>query len=258
MAVDFTLAGEHSLATLALEKSRAAEDAGAKALGAVAWDGEDGAALRKDLSERYAGQTWLLLMLRGGDRVVVDLAGRARPGDWGQVHAFAGLAIAPNTRLRAYALLARLPRREQVDVMHEIFHAHDHMRPWASNYALSDSAVAEGESEFARAYAVFRGLAWRLWEGQRPVEETIEALDREGRKRGLEEEWQVLFLDYYGRNILGLYQNRANGMDIVRPLKQAVESSSHPMLALLRRRLEDIEARGKLDVMTLSDAWRIR
>jgi hypothetical protein len=244
IAVDFALAGEHALAALALAKGHEAREAGGRAISGAAFDDPG---LRRRLEERFAGQTWILLFLEGGDRLVVDLARRAPAGEaWAQVDTLAALTVAPATRRRAYALLDALPREIQVDVMHEVFHAQDGLRPWASNYAPDDAGEAAPEGRaFRAAYRVFRRLASRLWEGQRPVEQTLAALGRESREAGLDPEWVALFLSYYGKNMLGLYQSRPGG-EVVRLLQQAVADNPHPALEALRRRLDEVAARGHI------------
>jgi hypothetical protein len=253
VAADFALAGEYALADLALAKGREARATGGRALAGGVLDDP---AVRRRLSDHFAGQTWLLLFLEGGDRVVVDLARRTPAGEeWGQVDTLAALVVAPATRARAYALLGALPREVQVDVMHEVFRAQDRQRPWASNYAPDDdgagaAAAAEGR-EFRAAYRVFRGLASRFWEGQRPPAETLAALGRETREAGLDAEWEALFLSYYGKNLLGLYQNRGSGNEVVRLLDEAVRQNRHPALDSLRRRLDDVEVRGRIGTQSV-------
>jgi hypothetical protein len=244
IAADFALAGEHELASLALAKGRAAREAGGRAIAEAAWESPS---LRRRLSVRFAGQTWLLLFLEGGDRIVLDLARPTESGaDWGQVDTLAALLVAPATRARAYAMVDALPREVQVDVMHEIFHAQDRLRPWASNYAPDDGAADAPEGRaFRAAYRVFRRLASRFWEGQRPVDQTLAALARESREARLDAGWEALFLSYYGRNLLGLHQNRPVD-EVVPLLRQAVGERRHPALDVLRRRLDEVEARGRI------------
>ena len=239
LATDFALAGQTRLAELALRKSSEAAVRGAAALSAVSWSTPDGVALERRLSELFAGQTWLLLFLDGGDRAVLHLTrAAAAPGapDQGRVEALAALVVAPATRARAYGILDGLPRRAQVDVMHEIFRAHDHLRPWASSYTLDEDGAADGR-EFRRAYRVFRGLAARFWEGQRPVDQTLAALVREARSARLDPEWEALFLEYYGKNLIGLYRKRTPPPGMMRLLSQAVEENHHPALDAFRRML---------------------
>src|SRR5262249_34691332 len=149
---------------------------------------------------------------------------------------------------RAYAMIHTLPRKSQVDVMHEIFHAHDHVRPWASSYALDDD-MPEGR-ELRRVYRVFRALGSRFWEGQRPIDQTVAASARDVREAGLDPEWEALLLDYYGKNLLGIYQTREGKADMVRILAHAVGQNRHPALDPLRRRLEEM---GSLPVLRVTD-----
>ncbi len=99
--------------------------------------------------------------------------------------------------------------------------------------------------EFRSAYRVFRGLAARFWEGQRPVDQTLAALAGEARAAGLDPEWEALFLEYYGRNLIGVYQTRAGAPEMMRLLTRAVEENRHPALDALRRMI-DAEASERM------------
>jgi hypothetical protein len=127
--------------------------------------------------------------------------------DWGRTDLLAALMVAPATRVAAAAVASTLPRRAMVDVMHEVFHAHDNVRPWASSYVLEGIGEA---SELGRAYRVFRGLAWGLWEAARPQEEVLGALLRAAARERLDRAWVATFVDYYGRNALAVHQLRAD------------------------------------------------
>jgi hypothetical protein len=105
---------------------------------------------------------------------------------------------------------------------------------------------------------VFRGLGWRLWEGQRPPEEILAALRSEARRAGIDEAWQAALLSYCGRNLLGLHSHRPSGLDVVRALQAAFKESGHPSLASFRRRLDYIESQSRLDATTLADAMRMK
>src|SRR6185503_19163207 len=122
---------------------------------------------------------WLLLVLEGGDAPVLGVVASQKE-DWGRINVFAALVVNPKTRSRAIELLEALPQREQVDVMHEVFHAHDHLRPWASNYVLDG-----GDRAFVRVYGVFRSMAWGLWEGSRATEEVLSRAVEQARRAGL-------------------------------------------------------------------------
>lgn len=140
--------------------------------------------------------------------------------------------------------------------MHEVFHAHDHMRPWASNVDLGE-APAEAGAAFLRGYQVYRRAALRLWEAHRPIREILAALPGEARAAGLGAAWEAALIDYVGRNALGLYSHRASGFEVVGVVKEAARRSGHPSLDGLRRQLEYIEAQRRLDATTLADASRL-
>jgi hypothetical protein len=217
-AADLALSSEDDLARLAMEKRRKAAGEGARLLTGVDWSGAEGRRLLGALSGRFAGRIWLLLVLPGGDAPVLRLAGEAGRDDWGRTDALAALLVAPATRSAGLSLVGALPRRAQIDVMHEVFHAHDHQRPRASSYALDSAGELASRTEFARAYHVFRGLAWGLWEAARPQDETLGALLRAAAAERLDRGWVASLLEYYGRNVLGLHQLRSTGPAVAQAL----------------------------------------
>lgn len=236
-AVDFALSSDPDLAARAAEKQRRAAEDGAALLAAVDWSAPSGRQLLRRLSERFGGRNWLLLLLRGGDGVVLRLVSEAGKDDWGRINALAALTLSPSVRPAAMAILDGLPRRHQVDVMHEVFHAHDHQRPWASNYALEEA----DERAFSRAYRVFRGVAWGLWEGSRPAPEVLDALLARASRERLDRGWVVSFLEYYGRNALGLHAARADGRDFAYTLARWLGEHGFAELELYRTALETAE-----------------
>ncbi|EYF01592.1 hypothetical protein [Chondromyces apiculatus] len=258
--VDMALAGERRLSTAALARAEAAREAGREALAQVRWDSDAGAQLRQRLALEYGGRTWLLLFLDGGREVVLDLVDHGRRDDWGQVSALAALVLWPLTRPEGLAHVDRLSPRDQLDVMHEIFHAHDHLRPWPPNVELSappEMASDAPGTTFLRAYRVFRSAAFRLWEAQGSIAEMLDALPRATRDAGLDAGWEAALIDYTGRNAMGLHTLRPTGMEVVRSVKQAVLRSGHPSLDTLRRQLDYIEAQRALTASTLADASRL-
>lgn len=256
-AVDFSLAGERRLASLALETGKRAREGGKELLGGIRWKTPDGVALAQKLRSDYAGRFWLLLFLEGGEDVVLDLARHGDADDWGRISSAAALLLFPNTRIRAFQIVGKFSRREQVDVMHEIFHAHDHLRPWATNYEFEVPPDAPPPAlAFAHTYRVFRALAFRLWEGQRDPGETVDAFLNEAREAGLDAAWQAALIDYYARNVLGLYSQRNKGFEIMIALDRAIQQNPHPSLDTLRRQIAYIKGEGRLDARTLADAFR--
>ena len=257
-ALDFALAREYVLARDAVRAHERGVREGKAALAAIAWSGDDGALAAKKLSTEYGGRSWVLLALEGGDRVVMDLVKRGDREDWGRISAMAALVVWPGTRSKAVELVSRLSLPDQVAVMHEVFHAHDHMRPWASTFELDgtqvDGAAAAG---FLTAYRVFRGLAWRLWEAHRSVDETLAALDGEAAALQLDRAWGAALLEYYANNALGLFSQRPAGIAVVPPLRAAAEKNPHPALDPLRRRLGFLAEQAELDARAVADAMRI-
>ena len=256
---DFTLAGERRLALAAVATGKMAREEGEKALAAIRWSSEEGARIAKRIEVEYAGRSWALLFLKGGGDVVLDLTLRASRDNWGLINALGALVLFPETRARAIEATSTSSIRDQVDVMHEVFHAHDHLRPWATNFDLEAPPNASPSVlRFVRAYRVFRGVAFRLWEGQREVGETLAALREESRTAGLDRAWEAAILDYHARNVLGLYAQRPSGFDVVAALVQATRANADPSLDPLRKSLAAIEAEGRLDARTLADAFRMR
>lgn len=205
-AIGFGLTGARELAEAATERRRAAATAGEALLAGLDWDSPAGARVLDRLAGRYAGRSWLLLLLRGGDAPVLRLGGDEGQESWGRITLVSALLVAPETRARALGIVERFSPRQKIEVMHEVFHAHDHQRPWASNYALDGA----GEGEFSRVYGVFRGVAWGLWEGARPQEETLDAMLQEAERARLGRPWVEALVDYYGRNAVALHQPRAD------------------------------------------------
>jgi hypothetical protein len=256
-AVDFALAGERRLAALALETGKRARQGGKRLLDEIHWKTPDGEQLARRLRVDFAGRFWLILFLEGGEEVVLNLAKNSDADEWGRISAAAALLLYPNTRVPAFQIVGKFSRREQVDVMHEIFHAHDHLRPWATNYEFEVPADAGPAAQsFAHVYQVFRALAFRLWEGQREPGETVDAFLSEAREAGLDAAWQAALIDYYARNVLGLYSQRNKGFEIMAALDRAVQQNPHPSLDTLRRQIAYIKGEGKLDARTLADAFR--
>ena len=256
-ATDFSLAGERRLAALALDAGQRARDGGKKMLADIHWKTPDGVELARKLRVDYAGRFWLLLFLEGGDKVVLDLARHGDADDWGRISSAAAILLFPSTRIRAFEIVTKFSRREQVDVMHEVFHAHDHLRPWATNYEFDVPPDASpAAASFLQVYRVFRALAFRLWEAQREPGETVDAFLFEAKEAGLDSAWQAAMIDYYSRNVLGLYSQRNKGLQIMVALDRAIQANPHPSLDPLRRQIAFIKAEGKLDARTLADAFR--
>ncbi|MFT3767416.1 MAG: hypothetical protein QM820_18340 [Minicystis sp.] len=236
-AIGFELKGERSLAQLASERGHRAAKNGEDLLATLDLQTPAGERVLAHLAERYAGRSWLLLLLRGGDAPVLRIGAEAGRNDWGRTSALAALLIAPGTRRAALGIVEGLRERQKIAIMHEVFHAHDHQRPWASNYALDDA----GDGEFTRVYRVFRGVAWGLWEGARPPEEVLTTLLHEAERERVDRGWITALLDYYGRNALALHQHRADGPVFAGTLKRWLRRNGFTDLDLYRTDLADVE-----------------
>jgi hypothetical protein len=267
-AADFTLARERRFADAAIAKRVRAREDGRKAIEDLLRQPDEADKVAKRFSEEFGGRTWLLLALEGGDELVLKTLERGRRDNWGRVSALAALILWPATQARALALVERLPIQSQVSVMHEVFHAHDHMRPWATNVEIGappaaltpapgDVAKTSAGATFRRVYGVFRGLAWRLWEAQRNVDEIFLALREDAQRTGIDAAWEAVLLEYCSRNALGLYSQRESGMAVAMAVKDAVRKNAHPSLETLSRQLDYIELQGRLDARTLADAMRL-
>jgi hypothetical protein len=236
-AVGFALKGERTLADVAVQRGRRAATDGEALLAGLDLASPPGERVLAALADRYAGRAWLLLLLQGGDAPVLRIAADAHRNDWGRTSALAGLLVAPRTRQAALGIAEGLSRRQKIAVMHEVFHAHDHQRPWASNYALDDA----GDGEVARVYRVFRGVAWGLWEGVRPPDEVLDRMVHDAEHERVDRGWVAALADYYGRNALAIYQQRAGGAVVLGTLKRWLRLHGLSGLDLYQTDLADID-----------------
>lgn len=258
-ALDFALASEPALAAEAALAGRRGRENGERALAAIAWSGEEGERAARKIASDYNGRSWVLLALEGGDRVVLDLAIGASRDDWGRMNALGALVVWPPTRERALAFVPTLSVADQIAVMHEVFHAHDHLAPWASSFDLGGTPAADaGAARFLQVYRVFRRLAWGLWEGRLPVPDILAELERDARAAPLDRGWEAGLLEYLATNALGLHASRPGGKVVVSLLRAAVERNPADSLDPLRRRLAYLDAQASLDARTLADANRLR
>jgi hypothetical protein len=128
--------------------------------------------------------------------------------------------------------------RRQIDVMHEVFRAHEsahggvHARGWASNYAIEVPPGAPDEARaFGRAYRVFRPLAWRLWESPAPPADGVDALSAGLDAHPVSPEVKRALTSYYVRNFVALYRTRARGGEQIAELDRALRAAGLPRVA---------------------------
>lgn len=258
-ATDFSLIGQPQMVAQALERLASARERGGVLVGSLADDPASAEEAEIRLARRFSGRSWLALKLPGGSGLVLDIVERSieqKPRSWGLIHTLAALTVAPETRARSLEIIATLPLADRVDVMHEVYHAHDHLPPWSAGFVFDDASIDSAATELTAAYAVFRKLSWRLWEGRRGTAEITGRLVAEARGAGLGADWEAALLAYYGDNLLGLYQHREGGMEVVAELSDVVDARPHPLLVPLQRRLAFLREKNRLDVATLAEAFR--
>jgi hypothetical protein len=256
-SVELALEGELDAASRASEATLTARRDGGALLSRIDWAGPEGQAALARLEKRHAGRDWIVLLLPGGGAVLERRVERVADG-WGRVTAFAALLVSRPTRAAAVTRASALSVVDQVDVMHEVFHAHDHARPWATSFELElEHEPALTRAPFVVGYRVFRPLAFRLWEAAWPPGDTLDALALEAARAGLSRELEVALVEYYARNLLGLATGREGSMQTVRALRAWLVGHGFGGLELVTKRLAFIEAEGVLDARTLTDAWKL-
>jgi hypothetical protein len=226
VATGFSLSREPTLAARAIAGGEAARDDARQTLASLQ-SMTPKARGTEILSALIAldGRAYVLLFLDDFDDLALELAKGAPDAYW-RVELVTGLLIAPRTRERAVALADGLPLSRQIDVMHELTHAHDHARPWASSYALelpSDAPESVKNARFVRAYRVLRPVAWSLWEAQREPAATVLGLVAGAKEQKLDPEAISAVAGYYERNFWWLYQHRDGGPAQIAALEEALE-----------------------------------
>jgi len=262
-AVDFSLLGEHELARIASENERNVRVRGAEHLETL-WQGaapSNRARLSRELSQHFSSRMWLLLLLDGGE----DLVRTSREGSmqtkkrgWGSFITLAALVVNPATRARTLRELAALPRQEQIEVMHEVFRAHGDMGHGSSAFVLQQRELDEHSppSEFARAYRVFRRLAWRLWGGGRGFAELSTALHQELAFEDLGAEWEAPMLTYYLNYVIGLLHYREDGLSVLTQLAALIEERPELNIGPLRKRVQFLLANKRVDPKAVAESFR--
>lgn len=187
--------------------------------------------LENELSELSMGRVWVLLFLDGGADAVAAIATSPKSSFSGTL-SVAALLVSPATRERGLAIADSMKLSEQIDLMHELMHAHDNARPWAASYKL-DLARTLRETTFAKRNRVFAALAWRLWDGGRQPEEAVAALAREGAAEQLDKESLGAIADYYMQSYFRLMRQRKGGEEMIDRADKALRTSGFRGLASL-------------------------
>jgi len=221
----FSLANQGAVSRRAMKsarRERLAANAALSELGAL--PPKSRAELERALFDLSFGRIWVLMFLEGGADLVLSLAAGPNASFWRTV-SISALLVSPETRARAVALADTLPIETQIDVMHELMHAHDNARPWAATYALDLSAWPGLEkTNFARKNRVFSALAWRLWDGAQPPEDTVIALVKEGAREELDAAALRTISEYYMTSYFRLMSSRERGPWLIERASAALEA----------------------------------
>lgn len=222
----FSLAADTHVAARAVASAQRERESGTRALAELAaLPPERRREILRRLDQIAFGRSWVLMFLPGGEEAVESVANDSEIR-FGRSMALASLIVAPRTRSRGIALADALPIGAQIDLMHELMHAHDNARPWAASYALDLSHDPEAKkTRFARTYDVFYALAWRLWEAARSPEETVEALAREAERAGLDKAERRAIAVYYKKHLARLYRTRDGGLGVIARASTALEAA---------------------------------
>ncbi len=192
---------------------------------------------RREVLLSSSGRAWVLLFLEGTEPLLLEL-GKDASDTYSEVLLYAGLVVSPKTRAVALERAGRMTPRRRMDVMHEVFRAHEHValggasRRWASNYVLDapESASAEARA-FVDAYRVFRPLAWRLWEAPSSPVDGVSALAAGLRERRIEPATARAITSYYVRNFVALHRTRSRGGEQIGALDRALAAAALPGVA---------------------------
>ncbi len=231
-ALELSLAGRADVARRAMTESSLIRERSRSAVtSALEQRGADGAKIRRSILLSSHGRAWVLLFLDGTAPLLEAVADDVA-GTFSEVLLVAGLVVSPATRRAALARAGRMPLRRRIDVMHEIFHAHDSSRPWASNYVLeAPDDASEDARAFVRAYAVFRPLAFRLWEAPAPPDEAVASMAASFAESAIDAETARGVAAYYVRNFVGLHRIRQSGREQVAILDKALLRADLPGVA---------------------------
>ena len=214
-SIEFSLAGERAVATrAALEAGQARRDGG-DILRALAAEPDGGAASLRSIAKAYGRDAWVLLFLPNGDAPTLQLAASAGGYTFDGVTFMTALLVNAGTREQALRIADTLDLDRQIEIMHELAHAHDNARPWSAAYELEQPEGSTYESAFFRAYQVFMPMSWRLWEAMLPETDTLDALAREAERKHLDPKTTRALIGYYVRNVIWIYSARPNAGEVM-------------------------------------------
>lgn len=261
-ARDFGLAGKDEIAARAAREARRAQEEGSASLTASTSVPGGRAALLARFDDEAPGESWSLLFLPGGAGVFEDGLPK-RPdaipvpyeASSSRILLGAALIVAPDTRAATIRSMRTLSADDQVEVMHEIFGAHDARRPWSSSYEVTAPEGLE-DDPFVRANAIFHRLAWALWDAERPPLETLAALKRDLDATPQAAPLGTALFSYLIKNALTYAvikrRDRAVVGDILRWIRENRIQGIERSVAVL----EAMAAAPRFDLASLADAQR--
>jgi len=256
-SLDFALAGRTALAARA---TRASAQSVARGDAELVRIGNEPAAVRQAVERfrvHHGGHNWMLLFVPGADSWVQRILESCGKADVACDTDMAGAVVSPRLRGWAVQTVSNWPVADQVDVMHELSRVHDNARPWRSEWRLDLGSDPELQlNSFARAYRVFRPMGWRLWEGDRPVEEVVRELVADTAREKLDDRMRDVLVEYYVRNTLGLYVPRGRGRETVVRLAEALTNQGLGELDIVLRRLVPLGRLEEVDGAALAAAFR--
>lgn len=236
-SVELSLAQKPDVAGRAVAEAKRARERGSAALAKLLGSGAGTPAVRRELLLSFNGRGWVLLFLDGAEQVLYEIA-RDAENTYSEVLLVAGLIVSPKTRARGLALAGGMTLRRRMDVMHEVFRAHEQVdlrgraRPWASNYMIDPPEGADASAAaFARTYRVFRPLAWRLWESPAPPADGVSALAAGLREQASDDATSRALTSYYVRNFVALHRSRPRGGEQIAALDRALLDAGLPSVA---------------------------
>ncbi|MFO0611350.1 MAG: hypothetical protein U0414_02090 [Polyangiaceae bacterium] len=213
-AIEFALGGDARVADRATLEIDALRKDAARFVELLARDDEAGASARRSVLAEAGGEAWVLLFLPNSDAAVLALARDAKPSSYDLTTLLTTLLIKPTSRAGALEIVDALPLDRQIEVMHELGHAHENTRPWTASYELELPDGAR-PSPFVTAYRVFLPMSWRLWEAVQPEMHALDALEREAAVANLPAGVIRALVGYYVRNSIWLHVRREGGAKVI-------------------------------------------
>jgi hypothetical protein len=266
-ARDFAVAGKDEIAARAARETRRAQHDGAALIAPRLRTPEARDALLARFDSEAPGESWALLFLPGGgDLFEEGLPRRAALADGAvprppleeassRILLAAALIVAPETRAATIRSLVKLSPGDRVEVMHEIFGAHDARRPWSSSYEITAPPGLE-EDPFVQANAVFRRMAWAMWDADRPPLETLDALKRDLDAAPETDPLRAALFSYFVKNTIAHAVIKKRDRSVVDAIATWLRDNHVRGVERSIAVLDAMRASPRFDLQALADAMR--